>query len=191
LMQKHGVPAAESVLVGAGSIPQTTSGNLQCSFCRTRFAANELPVLYRRGGDNEASLPSFADNRLARLLRVLGQVTGQSVDDVTPAMPLNQLGLDSIPRVRLRLALEIEFGLPTETEGRPPDETVQGLLDLLPPDQSEPVSRPDVALPRLDFESSSAEVTEQARVWRRLWHEYTSFQDITHLRHDSPVQLLR
>lgn len=191
LAKEQGVRVADVVLVRPGSIPQTTSGKLQRSLCRARLLEGELPILYRRTGDKPNTLPAVDDARLARLLDVLNQVAGQRVTTVGLDTPLDALGLDSIQRVRLRLALEDEFGLPPETEGATSEQTIGDLLDILPVSPERVARREDTPLPTLHRVATDSEAAQQATTWRQLWRDFATFQDITHLRHDSPVQLLR
>lgn|GEM_PF-1949037 len=201
LAREHGLRAAEIVLVKPGSLPRTTSGKLQRSLCRRLLRDGALPVLFRQEyaqpGVLETGVGIGEEDTLARLLRVAASVAGGGVVSFDASTPLEQLGLDSVDRVRLLLAIEEEFGVRVTSSTQPVWTNIGEIAAWLESAATTaPAESPATEARETAVFSPAAIAPEtkaaQAKVWRDdILRRFATFQEVTGLSLDSPVQILR
>ena len=106
------VPLGRVLLVGKGTVPKTTSGKLQRTLCRQDYLEGRtLPVAEWRppGAVREAGALELGVENHAR--EWLAARRGLAPESVDVSAPFGLLGLDSISRVELLLAVERRFGV--------------------------------------------------------------------------------
>lgn len=196
LAREHGLRAAAIVLVKPGALPRTTSGKLQRALCRAQLRDGALPVLFRQdyapvARANQPPDPPDA-TPLDRLSRIIAALAGVSPADFDASAPLEKLGLDSVDRVRLLLAIEDEFGVRFSAAAAPTWRTAAELLDwLATAAPAAPTAAPAPAPAPLPAASDTA-AAAQAALWRdAILAPYDNFQQLSGLSFDSPVQVLR
>lgn len=117
--EEHGLRARTVLLLRSGGMPKTSSGKVQRGLCRTRFLADDLPVLAR--SDPEAGgtattatqvLAASGESRAALLEDYLrAQVAAVSgVGELDREQPLTVAGIDSLAVLQLRQQIETELG---------------------------------------------------------------------------------
>ncbi len=131
IAERHEVEPLAVVLIQPASLPTTSSGKVQRSKCREMYLAGELKVLaeWRRpaegaGEQSAVERPDFsaqiaAGDRAALaaaildwMVRWLPAKAGIPDLEVTPTMPLTELGIDSFTAIELGLELDDITGLP-------------------------------------------------------------------------------
>lgn len=194
----HALRVAEITLVKPGALPRTTSGKLQRQLCRERLRQGALPVLWRRafaatdaGGTDDARPARPGLQRLRGILEKISAVGGLAIEADTP---LDRLGLDSIDRVRLLIAIEDAYAVRLDARAAAAWKTVGDLLagvdTSAPAAATAPTTRPTPAagVPPATRDESAA----QAHRWRDdIFPRYATFQEITGLQDDNPLQILR
>lgn len=128
LAQALEVRADDIVLLLPGALPRTTSGKISRSGARAAWRAGELPV-----APAPAPRPRAAGQDA--LLDCAARLTGLDPGQLDIDWTLGELGIDSLKRVELALALEQELGRAIGVEQLQPDlplHELQRLLDAPP-----------------------------------------------------------
>jgi amino acid adenylation domain-containing protein len=116
--EEHEVQVHEILLVKAGAIPKTSSGKIQRRLCRAMFLEGSLEAVGRSRPSSPSPLPpspvegrplpadleGWLRHKAAAVLRV-------PVEEVDPARPLIELGLDSLAVIELGHAAEMALGV--------------------------------------------------------------------------------
>jgi amino acid adenylation domain-containing protein len=134
--EQHELQVHTVVLLGAGSIPKTSSGKIQRHACRAAFLAGDLAAVGQSALDDGAeaqlsdTLPeplraasrSFADRRMggelgrdrtlvvAYLRQIVAEVLNVALSRVDPELPISAFGLDSLMAVELQNRVEHDLG---------------------------------------------------------------------------------
>ncbi|WP_306319720.1 MULTISPECIES: beta-ketoacyl synthase N-terminal-like domain-containing protein [unclassified Streptomyces] len=121
----HGcpVPSAREILNPGGRIVDVPSPRWR----HRRFWAGETPEPVAPVGDSAAAPVT----RLDRLRALVAGVMGFGADRLDPDVPLTELGLDSLTAVRIRAAVEREFGAAPEPGVLLRQGTLRGVATLL------------------------------------------------------------
>jgi 8-amino-7-oxononanoate synthase len=112
VLDEHGLALDAVVLIRCGTIARTTSGKVQRHASRVAFIGDQLkPLAQRRRRPMLASaMPPAASAALAAVCQHALAMSGVSLSNVTPEMPIDALGLDSLQRVELVAALDKSYG---------------------------------------------------------------------------------
>ncbi|MEU6844626.1 acyltransferase domain-containing protein [Streptomyces sp. NPDC046716] len=121
----HGVPvpSARETLHPGGRIVDVPPPRWR----HRRFWFGETPPAPAPEPDSEPS----GTTPLDRLRILVAGVMGFGADRLDPDVPLTELGLDSLTAVRIRTAVEREFGVPVEPGALLRQGTLRGVADLL------------------------------------------------------------
>jgi len=111
----HGLHLHAIVMIGAGTIPKTSSGKVQRSLCRARYLAGDLPEVDQLAAAAVAGAREATGGRhgaVERQLReVVAELLGAPPDVLDPDAPLLAVGLDSLAVVALQHRMETDFGV--------------------------------------------------------------------------------
>jgi len=122
----HGTYVGTVILLGAGTIPKTSSGKIQHHACKLAFAEGTLVELFRDEApttelapppalpdhDQPESAPPESRRLIAESLRAgIARAARIPVEEVEPSRTIATFGFDSLAALELQFSLETELGV--------------------------------------------------------------------------------
>ncbi len=112
VLEEHGLALDAVVLIRCGTIAKTSSGKVKRRASRDAFLGGQIKSLaqYRAQPRLSSSAPAAQSAALAAVCQHALAMSGTGLAHVTPETRISALGLDSLQRVELVVALDKSFG---------------------------------------------------------------------------------